>query len=88
MIVSDYLHDTLWRTMQAHGVGWIDNGTPDARCYCGHRPDRLGASWHAHVADAVVTEIGLREEMKYPGGTFSFTPPQRRRYVTDWVTDE
>lgn len=41
-----------------------------------------------YITEAVIAELGLREEMKYPGGTFSFTPPQRRRYVTDWVTDE
>lgn len=52
--MSDTLHDKLWRAMQAHGVGWIYNGTDLARCYCGHRPDRLVASWHAHVADAVI----------------------------------
>ena len=50
--------------------------------------DPLCNSAARSAADAVVTEIGLREEMRYPGGTFSFTPPQRRRYVTDWVTDE
>ena len=39
-------------------------------------------------ADAVIAELGLREEIKYPGG-FSFMPPARRRYVTDWeITDE
>lgn len=57
--MTDTLHDKLWRTMQAHGVGWIDNGTPDAHCYCGHRPARLGASWHAHVADAILTIPGI-----------------------------
>lgn len=39
------------------------------------------------MTDAVIAELGLREEMRYRG-TFSFTPPQRRRYVTDWMTDE
>ena len=57
--MSDTPHDKLWRTMQAHGVGWIDNGTPDAHCYCGHRPDRLGASWHAHVATAILALPGI-----------------------------
>jgi hypothetical protein len=39
------LRDRIAQTMEAHGLGWIDNGKPDARCYCGHRP-RLGESWH------------------------------------------
>lgn len=76
----DDLHDKLWRAMQAHGVGWIDNGTPDAHCYCGHRPARLGASWHVHVADSVVTEIGLREEKAIRN--VALTPPIVNTYRT------
>lgn len=56
-------------------------------CECGSTW-QTGVSHAVHLADAVIAELGLREEMRYPGGTFSFTPPQRRRYVTDWVTDE
>lgn len=39
------------------------------------------------LADAVIAELGMREELRYQG-RFSFMPPQRRRYVTDWITDE
>lgn len=39
------------------------------------------------MADAVIAELGLREELRFPG-RLSFMPPQRRRYVTDWITDE
>ena len=78
--MSDTPHDKLWRAMQAHGVGWIYKGTDIARCYCGHRPDRLGASWHAHVADAVIAEIGLREEKAVRN--VALTPPIVNTYGT------
>ena len=44
------------------------------------RDDALSA------ADRLIRELGLREEIKYPGG-FSFMPTQRHRYVTDWETE-
>jgi len=45
------------------------------------RADALSA------ADRLISELGLREEIKYPG-RFTFMPPQRRRYVTEWETDQ
>ena len=53
-------------------------------CGCGRQGS---ATYREHLADAILAELGLREELKYPR-TFSISPPQRRRYVTDWVTDE
>jgi hypothetical protein len=42
-----------------HVGGWIDNGNPDkCRCNCGH-PGQLGEFHGAHVADAIMAELGL-----------------------------
>jgi len=61
--MTDDLRTRIWRTIEAHGLGWIDNGKPDiARCHCGYRPQRLGESWHYHLADAVIRVLGLRVE--------------------------
>ena len=43
----------------------------------------------AIAVDAVIAELGLREELRYPHlqPHWSFTPPQRHRYVTEWEND-
>jgi len=74
------LRTRTWRTLEAHGLGWIDNGKPDAHCLCGHIP-RLGESWHFHVADAVIRELGLTRVNR------SERVPLHR-YVTDWKAAE
>lgn len=57
--MSDDLRTRIWRLMEEHGVGWIDNGTDRCRCLCGYRSQRLGESWHMHLADAVIRELQL-----------------------------
>ena len=57
--MTDTLRYRLWRQLESHGIGWIDNGKPDPHCLCGHRPTRLGASWHFHVADAILAIPGI-----------------------------
>ena len=57
--MTDTLRDRMWRSLESHGIGWIDNGKPDVRCLCGHHPSRLGASWHVHVADAILAIPGI-----------------------------
>ena len=57
--MTDNLRDRLWRQLESHGIGWVDNGKPDVRCLCGHRPSRLGASWHVHVADAILASAWM-----------------------------
>lgn len=54
------------------------------KCVCGWTSQGIAHS--DHLADAVIRELGLREELRYPG-RFSFMPPQRRRYVTEWETE-
>lgn len=38
------------------------------------------------AADAVIAELGLRQELRYPNRLphYTFMPPQRTRYVTGW----
>lgn len=38
------------------------------------------------LADAVIRELNLREERRYPNRLphYTFMPPQRTRYVTEW----
>ena len=38
------------------------------------------------LADAVIRELGLRRELRYPNRLphYTFMPPQRTRYVTGW----
>lgn len=40
----------------------------------------------AFMADAVIRELNLREERRYPNRLphYTFMPPQRTRYVTEW----
>lgn len=42
--------------------------------------------WSLAVADAVIRELNLREERRYPNRLphYTFMPPQRTRYVTEW----
>ncbi len=37
-------------------------------------------------AEAVIRELGLRQELRYPNRLphYTFMPPQRTRYVTEW----
>ena len=74
------LRKRIWRTLEAHGLGWIDNGKPDAHCLCGHVP-RLGESWHFHVADALIRELGLHEEQEPTGWGRDVTAT---RIVSEW----
>jgi hypothetical protein len=46
----------------------------------GDEPGMEPASCDYEMADAVITELGLEEELTY-GGTM-------RRYVTDWQADD
>lgn len=47
------------RELAYHTGGWLDNGNPDmVRCACGHR-GKLGEFHGAHVADAIMVELGL-----------------------------
>jgi hypothetical protein len=81
------LRTRTWRMLEAHGVGWIDNGTPDAHCLCGH-VGRLGDSWHFHVADVLIRELGLKQEVRY-GEPKSYTADSKStRYVTEWKSDD
>ena len=86
--MTDNLRTRTWRALEAHGLGWIDNGKPEiARCYCGYRP-HLGESWHFHVADVLIRELGLqREERLGIWCSTGLTEPQHR-YVTEWTADE
>ena len=53
------LTDRIAAVLDLHYGGWIDNGKPDeCRCPCGYRP-KLGESHGAHVAAAVVEELGF-----------------------------
>lgn len=79
--MTDSLRDKMAKIAERHGLGWIDNGTDHARCYCGHSP-RLGDSWHWHVADAVIRELGLRVQVAGPDGIVG---TGKYRYVTDWI---
>lgn len=38
------------------------------------------------IADALIAELGLRQELRYPNRLphYTFMPPQRTRYVTGW----
>lgn len=83
--MSDTLRDRIADVLLAHAE---NDAGPD--CTCGWEWEGYGLwkdSYASHVADAILAELGLREELKYLR-TFSISPPQRRRYVTDWVTDE
>ena len=55
--MSDTVRDRMFRAMEEHGLGWIDNGKPTAHCWCGYQPQRLGESWHMHVADALIVAL-------------------------------
>ena len=77
------LRTRIWRTLEAHGLGWIDNGKPDAHCLCGHVP-RLGESWHFHVADAVIAEIGNEIAPQY----HYLMPDGSDPGFTDWKADD
>lgn len=84
-MMTDTLRDRIVRVQAEHVEGQLTNyDTGREECGCGRQDS---ATYREHLADEVIAELGLREEMRYRG-TFSFTPPQRRRYVTDWVTDE
>lgn len=39
-----------------------------------------------YITDAVIREMELREELRYPNRLphYTFMPPQRTRYVTGW----
>jgi len=92
--MSDLLRTRVAREIESHGLGWIDNGKPDiARCHCGYRPQRLGESWHFHVADAVIRELGLREQTGNDAAAPQVIPcvdnlRTHHRYVTEWTADE
>ena len=70
------LRTRTWRMLEAHGVGWIGNGNPDAHCLCGHI-GRLGDSWHFHVADVLIRELPELQE-DWMG---------RLKHVTEWTDD-
>lgn len=48
------------------------------RCECGHE-----GPWHLHLADAVIRELALREEVDPYA-----LPLIRRRFVTEWKADD
>lgn len=82
--MSDDLRTRIWRLLEAHGTGWINNGTDLCRCYCGYRAQRLGESWHYHTADAVIRELGMREE-RWKTDDPTMLRGHWTRYVTDWT---
>ena len=77
------LTDRIAAVLDLHYGGWIDNGKPDeCRCPCGYRPS-LGESHGAHVAAAVVEELGLKEERHIVAWQNAQAIGQSR-YVTEW----
>ena len=85
--MSDSLRDRIAAAIADHCFNeW---GVTDAdMCACGECPpgdwDAMGSGWPAHVADAVIAELGLRREENEA----DFTGPYRHRYVTDWKADD
>jgi hypothetical protein len=55
----------------------VDGTWTQCQCDAGWRRED---EWAAHVADAVIAELGLEEELTYGG--------MMRRYVTDWKADD
>ena len=61
-------------------------------CICGgartyiYDPPDIQTWWEAHLADAVIRELGLRQETD-PKALFRMEHP-RHRYVTDWKADD
>ena len=90
--MTDSLRDRIAAVHQAHrwGVFRCDDGYARTCCRCQWREIADGPTHAEHVADAVIAELGLREELRYPylHPNWSFTPPQRLRYVTEWETTE
>jgi hypothetical protein len=80
------LHARIAREAELHGLGWIDNGKPDAHCYCGYRP-RIGESWHYHVASGIIRDLGLREERDISPARSWRPSTINRRYVTNWEAE-
>ena len=78
------LRTRTWRMLEAHGVGWIGNGRPDAHCLCGHI-GRLGDSWHFHVADVLIRELGLTRDSTL---LVWWANETGYRYDTDWKADD
>ena len=77
-MMTDTLRERIVQSQAEHVEGQLTNyDTGREECGCGRQDS---ATYREHLADAVIAELGLREEMRYPGGTFSFTPPQRRRF--------
>lgn len=74
----DDLRINMFKLMQEHGLGWVDNGNTDiAHCYCGYRP-KLGQSWHLHVVDALIEKLELAPHDDNYNVAWT-------RYITGWI---
>ena len=81
------LRDRIAAILHAHTLA--ENDPVFWRCCCTAYSDSFKDDYiahDAHVADAVIRELGLRRELRYPNRLphYTFMPPQRTRYVTGW----
>lgn len=85
--MTDTLRDRIAAVQRAHRLNSF--GANYVQCECGWKSPEKYATWTdhpEHVADAVIRELELREELRYPNRLphYTFMPPQRTRYVTGW----
>ena len=67
-MMTDTLRERIVQSQAEHVEGQLTNyDTGREECGCGRQDS---ATYREHLADAVIAELGLREEMRYPGGTF------------------
>lgn len=86
--MTDNLRDRIAAVFARHVEDQLTNyDAGRTECGCGHQGDE---TYRQHLADAVIAELGLREELRYPNRQprWSSMPPQRRRYVTEWENNE
>ena len=82
--MSDNLRDRIAAALRGHGGAYSRDGLEF--CSCGAETDGL-LEFEAHLADAVIRELGLQREKNLPLGDERFHQPMHR-YVTEWTTDE
>lgn len=64
----------------------LDHELANGDCCCEQRY-LFGSCWETHVADAIIRELGLREETAYAWNN-NRSRATGKRYVTDWRGEE
>ena len=84
--MSDSLRDRIAAALRGHGPMGAYYRDGLEFCSCGAETDGL-LEFEAHLADAVIRELGLKRASR-PSDYGHVNYPPGYQYITDWIADE